>query len=127
MSRVAQVLRSKITVVVVVAVVAIAAGVGVGVDVHNNSGQVQTVTNTQNKITQISYDGQNGINAYALLQKHATVQSKHYSFGYFVTSIDGVAGTGPKYWTLYVNGKEASVGASAYITKNSDRVTWKLQ
>ncbi|MGH7234405.1 MAG: DUF4430 domain-containing protein, partial [Candidatus Saccharimonadales bacterium] len=32
-----------------------------------------------------------------------------------------------KYWTFYVNGKEASVGASSYVTKNSDRLTWKLQ
>jgi hypothetical protein len=62
-----------------------------------------------------------------LLEKHATIQAKHYSFGYFVTSIDGVVGNGPKYWTFYVNGKEASVGASSYVTKNSDRINWKLQ
>lgn len=127
MSRVAQVLSSKIT-VAVIAVVVIAAGVGIGIDVHNSdSGHVQTVTNAQHKITQISYDGQSGINAYVLLKKHATVQAKHYSFGYFVTSIDGVSGNGPKYWTMYVNGKEATVGASSYITKNSDRISWKLQ
>jgi hypothetical protein len=127
MSRVAQILTSKIT-AGIVAVVVIAAGVGIGVEVHNHdNGHVQTVTNAQHKITQISYDGQNGVNAYVLLQKHATVQAKHYSFGYLVTSIDGVAGNGPKYWTFYVNGKAATVGASSYVTKNSDKIAWKLQ
>ncbi len=127
MSRVAQVLKSKVT-IAIVAVVVIATGVGIGIDVHNHdNGHVQTVTNAQHKITQISYNGQNGVNAYVLLQKHATVQAKHYSFGYLVTSIDGVVGNGPKYWTFYVNDKQASVGASSYVTKNSDRITWKLQ
>ena len=127
MSRVAQGIKSKVT-IATIAVVVIVAGVGAGVDVHNRaSGYVQTVTNAQHKITQISYNGQTGVDAYVLLRKHATVQAKHYSFGYLVKSIDGVAGNGPKYWTFYVNGKVASVGASSYITKNSDRVTWKLQ
>jgi hypothetical protein len=127
MSRVAQVLKSKTT-IVVVAVVIISAGLSIGIVVHNrDNGHFQTITNSQHKITQISYNGQNGINAYALLKKHATVQAKQYSFGYFVTSIDGVVGNGPKYWTFCVNDKEASVGASSYITKYSDRITWKLQ
>jgi hypothetical protein len=67
------------------------------------------------------------VNAFVLLKKYALVQAKHYSFGYFVSSINGVAGNGPKYWTLFVNGKESSVGASSYITKSSDKITWKLE
>ncbi|HUD81569.1 MAG TPA: DUF4430 domain-containing protein [Patescibacteria group bacterium] len=127
MSRVAQVLKSKIT-YVVVAVVIIAAGVVTGIDMHdNNSGHVQTTTNSQHQITQISYVGKNGQNAFVLLKKYATVQAKQYSFGYLVTSINGVVGNGPKYWTFYVNGREASVGASSYITKSSDKITWKLE
>jgi uncharacterized protein DUF4430 len=126
MSRVAQI-KTKIAIGVTVIVV-IAVGVVAGIDIHNRSdGNVKTVTNSQHQITQISYNGQNSVNAYVLLEKHATVQAKHYSFGYFVTSIDGVAGNGPKYWTFYVNGKEASVGASSYITKSSDRISWKLE
>ena len=127
MSRVAHVLTSKLT-VAAVAIVIIAAGTGAGIVIHNkHDGNVQTVSNSQHQLTQISYNGQNGMNAYVLLQKHATVQAKKYSFGYFVTSIDGVAGNGPKYWTFYVNGKEASVGANSYVTKNSDRIMWRLQ
>jgi hypothetical protein len=126
MSRVAPVLKSKVLIIVVV-VVALAA-VGAGLYQYNKSnGHLKTVTNSQNQLSQISYDGESGTNAYVLLQRHATVQSKHYSFGDLVTSINGVEGNGPKYWTLYVNGKEASVGSSAYVTKTGDVITWKLQ
>lgn len=114
--------------VVAVFVVIVAAITGAGVYEQNrNSNHVQTVTNSQQQLTQISYSGKSGVSAYTLLKKYATITAKHYSFGYFVTSINGTAGNGPKYWTLYVNGKESQVGASAYITKNSDKITWKLQ
>lgn len=127
MGRVAQVLKSKIT-LSLLTVVIVAVVVGVGVVVHNkDNGNLQLVSNSQHQLNQISYNGQSSVNAYELLLRHATVKAKKYSFGYFVTSIDGVAGNGPKYWTFYVNNKEASVGASSYITKNSDRITWKLQ
>ena len=125
MSRVAQVLKSKI---VLISAAVVIVGVGAGIGIHDaQSGHVQTVTNAQHKLTQISYSGQKGVDAYTLLKKHAVVQAKHYSFGYLVTSIDGVAGNGPKYWTFYINGKEASVGASSYITKSGDIIAWKLQ
>jgi hypothetical protein len=125
-SRFARVLKSKVTIVVaLVVVVAVVSGIGVYEQSHN--GHVKTVSNSQNQLTQISYDGKSGVNAYDLLQKYATVKAKRYSFGYLVTSINGVAGNGPKYWTFYVNGKQATVGASSYVTKNSDKITWKLQ
>ncbi|MDB5184975.1 MAG: hypothetical protein JWN38_783 [Candidatus Saccharibacteria bacterium] len=124
MSRVAQVLKTKVTIVVAVVVII---GAGVGVVAHNHAGTVKTVTNSQRQLTQISYNGKKGVTAYALLQKYATVQAKHYSFGDLVTAVNGVAGNGPKYWTFYVNGKQANVGASAYVTKDSDKIMWKLQ
>ena len=126
MSRVAQVLKSKL-ILVVAAVIIIVVGVSIGVYSHDHSANVHTITNAQHQITQISYRGQNGIDALTLLKEHATIQTKKYSFGYFVASIDGVTGNGPKFWTLYVNNKESSVGGNSYISKNSDTITWKLQ
>jgi hypothetical protein len=127
MSRVAHVLKSKKVIGAILAVFFVA-GLGVGIYGYNkNVGNVHTVNNAQHQLTQISYSGKTGTNAFVLLKSHATVESKHYSFGDLVTSINGVAGNGPKYWTFYVNGKEASVGASAYVTKNGDTITWKLQ
>ena len=82
---------------------------------------------TMQHATVLSYHGQQGIDALTLLRRHAAIGVRHYSFGDMVTSINGVTGAGPKYWTFYVNGTEATSGAGSYITKSSDTITWKLQ
>lgn len=115
------------TVVVSVAVAMGATGAGWAYVANSPSHKVQTVTNAQHQLTQLSYEGQGGQNALTLLKKHARVQTKHYSFGDMVVSINGVQGNGPKYWTFYINGKMASVGAGTYVTKSADRLAWKLQ
>jgi len=110
--------------------VAVLLGLGGGVwayTANSPTHKVEVRRNEQQQITQISYYGQQGQNALALLKKHASVQTHHYSFGDMVVSINGVKGTGPKYWTFYVNGKEASVGAGNYATKNSDLLKWELR
>jgi len=123
MSRAAS-LKIKIT-AVIIALLMIAGGVWAYIAINNNSAQ--TVTNSSHQVTEISYRGEAGQNALTLLKRHADVQTKHYSFGDLVVSIDGSKGTGPKYWTFYINGKEASVGAGSYATKDSDTLSWKLQ
>ena len=127
MGRVANLFSSK-NIFIPVVIVVMLLGVGVGLTVHDiNDHHVKMVTNSQHQLTQISYKGQNGVTAFTLLKSHAAITYKMYSFGAFVESIDGVKGNGPKYWTLYVNGKESNVGASDYTTKSSDTITWKLQ
>lgn len=121
--------RAALQKTIISAVIVIAAlGFGGWAYVANSPAhKTAVITNAQHQTTQISYQGQAGQNALALLKKHAAVQTKHYSFGDQVIAIDGTKGTGPKYWTFYINGKEASVGASSYVTKNTDTLTWKLQ
>jgi hypothetical protein len=127
MGRVAKLFSSK-NIFIPLVIIVMLAGIGVGLIAHDISDHhVDMVTNSKHQLTQLSYKGQNGVNAFTLLKSHATVTYKSYSFGKFVTSIDGVYGNGPKYWTLYVNNKESNVGASAYTTKSSDTITWKLQ
>ena len=123
MSRAAS-LKIKIT-AAVIAVLMVAGGVWAYIAITDSSAQ--TVTNANHQVTQISYRGESGQNALTLLKRHASVQTKHYSFGDLVVSIDGTKGSGPKYWTFYVNNKEATVGAGSYMTKNSDTLMWKLQ
>ena len=125
MGRVAQQIKAKILILPVLILVF---GAGVAIWSHGvNPNQVHVVQNTKSQTTEISYKGENGKDALTLLKRYATVKTKHYSFGDLVTAIDGTAGNGPKYWTFYINGQEASVGAGAYITKNSDILDWKLQ
>jgi hypothetical protein len=120
--------RAAIQKITLSAVVIAALCFGTWVYVANMpSHKVMLSTNAQHQITQISYHGIAGQTALVLLEKHAVVQVKHYSFGDMVLSIDNVKGDGPKYWTFYVNGKEASVGAGSYKTKSTDTIAWKLQ
>lgn len=116
------------TALIAAAVMAVGAG-GAAIAVVSNSPQhkVGTFVNTQRQLTDIRYNGKNGVDALSLLKKHASVQTKHYSFGDLVVSINGSDGNGSKYWTFYANGKEAQTGASAYITKDSDKLEWKLR
>ncbi|MGH7238643.1 MAG: DUF4430 domain-containing protein [Candidatus Saccharimonadales bacterium] len=115
------------TISVVAIVVALAIAIGIWATVTNSSTKAPVVASTQHHLTTISYQGQNGIDALTLLKKQAKVTTKHYSFGDQVISIDGIMGNGPKYWTFFINGKMASQGASSYITKNSDTLTWRLE
>jgi hypothetical protein len=75
----------------------------------------------------VSYPGQDGKNALELLKSHTKVQTKSSSFGDMVVAINGKDGANKKYWTFYINGEMAQVGAGAYTTKNADKIEWKLQ
>ena len=113
---------------IIAAIVIATLGFGGWVYVANSpSHRVTVVTNAQHQLTQLSYHGQAGQSALVLLKSYTTVQTKHYSFGDMVTVINGTKGAGPKYWTFYINGKEASIGAGSYATKSTDILTWKLQ
>jgi hypothetical protein len=119
--------KTKSVILAAIAVV-IVGGMGVSAYIANSpSRKVDVSKNSQQQAVYIKYSGQDGQNALILLKKHAQVQTKHYSFGDLVTSIDGTVGNGPKYWTFYLNGKEASVGAGSYTTKSTDKIEWKLQ
>jgi hypothetical protein len=126
MSRTVQILKLKFIVPVAVLIVA-----GAAVDIWSHTGNEPAKISNQaavhQKTTHVSYYGVDGQNALTLLKRHAQVQTKHYSFGDQVIAINGTAGNGPKYWTFYVNGQESSVGAGSYVTKNSDKLEWKLQ
>lgn len=93
----------------------------------NNQSSNQTAVQPP-KQKQISYDGVAGQNALALLKQKYRVQTKDYKgIGELVTSIDGVQADGQHFWSFYVNGKQAQVGAGSYTTKSGDKITWKLE
>jgi hypothetical protein len=119
--------RTKILILTPVILVVAAASIVTAIVANSPSHKVGMSVNAQHQTTYINYNGQAGQNALGLLKKHADVQTKHYSFGDLVTSINGTAGNGPKFWTFYVNGKQSMVGASSYTTKDSDKLEWRLQ
>jgi hypothetical protein len=53
-------------------------------------------------------------------------KDKYYSgLGYFIEEINGVKNSDSVYWTLYVNGKYSTVGASQYKILEGDMIEWK--
>ena len=47
--------------------------------------------------------------------------------GSFITGINNQLGSPGKYWMYYVNGLKASVGASQYILKEGDIISWQQE
>lgn len=125
MSRVAQSLKTKLTTLMIVLLV-IGTG-GVASLLTQNEAPKAQVTTEQSQTTYVKYKGVGGQTALDLLKKYTKAETKHYDFGDLVTAINGTEGNGPKYWSFYVNGKLADVGAGAYVTKDSDVIEWKLQ
>jgi hypothetical protein len=96
--------------------------------VATNTAQPSGVQAAETPTTHLSYKGENGKTALALLKEHAAVVTKQSSFGEYVDSIDEVkGGTDNKYWTFYVNGVQSQVGAGAYVSKNGDNIEWKFE
>jgi hypothetical protein len=93
----------------------------------NNQAQTPAAAaNTSAK--EVSYEGVAGKNALALLKaSHATETKTYKGLGELVTSIDGVKVDSKHFWSFYVNGKPATVGAGSYTTKSGDKIVWKLE
>ncbi len=90
--------------------------------VENQESQQQVPAST------ISYRGADGRNALELLKSHHQVETQEFSgLGEFVISIDGIAPDSQHFWAFYVDGKQAQVGASAYVTKDGEQIEWKLE
>ena len=79
-------------------------------------------------ITNVSYAGKDGQNALDLLKASHQVEAKTFKgIGEMVSGIDGTIADQSHFWAFYVNGKSSDVGASAYVSKNSDTLEWKLE
>jgi hypothetical protein len=82
----------------------------------------------QSKQTEITYQGAAGKSALDLLKQSYQAETKDYSgLGEMVTSINGKAADSKHFWAFYINGQQSQQGASSYITKANDKITWKLE
>ena len=83
---------------------------------------------TEQKPLHVAYFGKEGKTAMELLKENYTVVTKDYpGLGEFVESINGVKPDQNHFWSYYIDGKPAQVGASSYKTKNSDQIEWILE
>lgn len=122
-------------VVVVLAAVAIyfAAGLPQQAQVNDTQPASQQQTNEKKtedeKKTYVTYEGVEGKTALELLKSNNSVETKVYSgIGEMVVSIDDTKPEdSSEFWAFYVEGKQAQVGADQYVTKDGEKVEWKLE
>jgi hypothetical protein len=81
---------------------------------------------SQTERTVIAYEGEDGKTALEILKARAHVRTSTGQMGELVEEINGVNNGNGYYLIYYVNGAQAKVGAGNYITKNSDKIEWKL-
>lgn len=74
----------------------------------------------------ISYKGVDGKNALDLLKANHRVDAKTYSYGSFVTTIDGIQPDASHFWAFYVNDQFSQVAADKYVTKSTDDLRWQI-
>lgn len=68
-----------------------------------------------------------GETALDLLQRTQQAQTSTSSYGILVENINGFQnGTDKKYWSYYVNGKMADVGAGVYRLQINDHIEWRF-
>ncbi len=126
-----------------ITIVAVLAAAGAYVGINRSSDTTdkttQTTQTTQvvtSKVTftnagkTVAYDGVEGKTALELLKQYVDkVETKTFSgIGEYVVTIKNVAAQeNVTYWSFYVNGKSAEVGAGAYTAKAGDKIEWRLE
>jgi len=79
--------------------------------------------------TEITYAAKEGISSLEqLTQETNDVVTVESTYGKYVDSIgEHKGGTDGNYWSFYIDGKLADVGADSYIQKGGEKIEWKFQ
>lgn len=74
----------------------------------------------------VTYTGKEGVDALTLLKENNTAEQNASGL---VTTINNRKAEDSKkeYWAFYVNGKMAEVGPGEYVTKDTDKIEWKVE
>lgn len=116
--------------IIVLAILLLAAGCSPSAAPAQNQPATQNSdqTQAQTEPREFSYNGLEGQDALSLLKLAYAVETKDFgSLGEMVVGINGVKPAKDEFWAFYVNGQSSNVGASSYITKNDDKIEWKLE
>lgn len=86
-------------------------------------GAQATQQQADDRVTFVATKGKNVLDQ---LKEHANVTVTQSQYGPFVDAINGQKQDG-KYWSYYVNGQMAQVGAADYVTQGGEKIEWKLE
>ena len=95
----------------------------------SNQGSNRPETTKPGRIEN-SYQATPGITSLEQLKSEArdVIIVENSEFGAYVDSIEGhQGGTEGYYWSFYINGEMAQVGADDYIQEEGDIIEWKYQ
>lgn len=70
------------------------------------------------------YNGRHGVNALDLLKEKVPIEQDASGL---ITMINNRKAGNHEYWAFYVNGTLSSVGPQQYITKDGDKLEWKIE
>lgn len=114
-------------VLAVVAVIGVVAALYVQSLYEANNNKEETVI-VQSDPAYISYTAVSDKTSLDQLKETTpNVQTKTTEYGEYVDTIGSlVGGTDGKYWTFYIDGEMASVGAGSYIQKGGEKIEWKF-
>lgn len=95
---------------------------------HEQASTIEKSPTERNR-TEITYTAKAGDTSLAQLKREAdNVNTEQSEYGEYVDSIEGhKGGTDGKYWSFYVDGKMAEVGASNYTQKGGEKIEWRFQ
>jgi hypothetical protein len=116
--------------VAAVAVAGIATAVVVNRPVESQKNTTTpVVTKTVTQADVVSYTGEKDKTALVQLKAVASgVVTKSSSYGEYVDAIGSLkGGQDGKYWSFYIDGKMASVGGDAYVSKGGEKIEWKFE
>jgi len=90
---------------------------------------IKQIVTIDGRVSQAALTVKRGTTALQILTSTHTVVQKGEKENTFVTAIDGriAIETNKEFWSFYVNGKQAQVGAGSYFAKNNDTIEWKIE
>ncbi len=120
----------------ILALIAVIAIVATALLINNKTNPDKTNQNQSQALacpineegTVITYKGEEGKTALAILQERCEVQTTSSEYGDYVNTIESKpADTTTQYWAFFINDEYATIGAGAYDTTNGDTIKWQLE
>ena len=88
--------------------------------------RVNLTVDYRDSIDSTMVDVNNSTSAFKALNMTHEVGYRESSYGYFVTSINGVSGNETQYWIYQVNGETPEVGSGKYQLSGEDSLRFSL-
>jgi len=101
---------------------------------NTSDSQETSQTTVEPGAVEVSQDGQSikytgvvGESPLVTLKALTDVRTQTSDFGEYVTGIGEVDANDSNFWSFYVNGQQATVGADSYQVQGGDQIEWRLE